>query len=180
MLRATAQVTIRDALTGLYNRRHFEERLAHEVERARRHGAPLSLLFVDIDNFTGINDSLGADGGDRILAALGHLFHATSRASDVVARWTGEKFAFLLPNTDHEGALIAAERARTVVASHLFPRRRRLAVSVGVATMPRDAADGQRLVAQADIALYLAKSSGKNRASACPRVGSRGAEAVPA
>ncbi len=180
MARATAQITIRDELTGLYNKRHFEERLAHEVERARRHGNPLSLLLVDVDNFTGINDSLGSEGGDRILGALGHLFQTTSRASDVVARWTGEKFAFLLPNTDHEGAMIAAERARGVVASYLFPRRRRLAVSVGVATLPRDAADGQRLVSQADIALYLAKSSGKNRSSACPAPAASDAESATA
>lgn len=180
MTRATAQVTIRDALTGLYNKRHFEERLAHEVERAKRHGTPLSLLLVDVDNFTALNDSLGTEGGDRILAAIGQLFQASSRASDVVARWTGEKFAFLLPNTDHDGALMAAERTRTVVAGHLFPRRRRLAVSVGVATIPRDAADAARLFGQADVALYLAKSAGKNRSSACPAGANSGSELASA
>ncbi len=167
MYEEMARLAITDELTGLYNRRHFVTRLQEEVERSKRHDHPFSLLFLDLDNFKRINDTYGHVLGDRILAELGKLLHKWARKSDLLARFGGEEFVVLLPMTDQQQAMAAAERLRTAVQEHSFPRRKRLTISVGVSCYPNDTENVEELVKMADQALYQAKKSGRNRSMAC-------------
>ncbi len=160
--------TLRDTLTGLYSKPHFEECLRHEIERGKRSAIPVSIAVVDVDHLESLNKSLGHEEGDSLLAALGALFRQIARGSDVVARLSGGRFAFLLPGAEPQNALAAAERVRNAVHSYAFPQRRRLTVSAGVATSPRDADSVQELFERADIALYLAKNGGRNRVASYP------------
>lgn len=163
MYEEMARLAITDELTGLYNRRHFLERMKDEVARAKRYGQPFSILFMDLDNFKRINDSFGHSLGDRILADLGKLLQSWARESDMLARVGGEEFVAFLPMASPDHALAAAERLRVAVEGHSFPRRKRLTVSVGVATYPSDADSVELLLKQADQALYQAKKLGRNR-----------------
>lgn len=167
MYEEMSRLAITDELTGLYNRRHFATRLQEEQARARRHGQSFSLLFLDIDDFKRINDTYGHVLGDRVLADLGKLLQKWARSSDLLARFGGEEFVVLLPMTDIHQALTAAERLRAAVAEHSFPRRKRLTVSVGVASYPTDADSIDELLRMADQALYQAKRMGRNRSMAC-------------
>jgi diguanylate cyclase (GGDEF)-like protein len=157
-------MAITDSLTGLYNRRHFLEKLGGEVLRSRRYGHSFSVIMVDIDHFKRINDMCGHSVGDAILKEFGALLERCARGSDVVARYGGEEFVILLPCTGRASALAAAERIRMDIEKHVFPRRKRLTVSMGVATFPHSAADHLELLARADEALYAAKKTGRNKA----------------
>ena len=175
--------SVRDGLTGLYNRAYFEEVLQQMGARAKRSGEPLSLLFLDFDNFKSINDTFGHTTGDQVLREMGRLLDGQLpiesdqriwRASDVATRYGGEEFAVLLPNTSIEGAVALAEQLRDRVtrltnvqglanlASHAFP----LSCSIGAATFPTHAAPTE-LVLAADKALYVAKQAGKNCVKVC-------------
>lgn len=175
--------SVRDGLTGLYNRAYFEEMLQQMGARAKRSGEPLSLLFLDFDNFKSINDTYGHTTGDQVLREMGRLLDGQLpiesdqriwRASDVATRYGGEEFAVLLPNTSITGAVALAEQLRDRVtrltnvkelvnlASRAFP----LSCSIGVATFPTHAALTE-LVLEADKALYVAKQAGKNCVKAC-------------
>jgi diguanylate cyclase (GGDEF)-like protein len=167
MYEEMARLAITDELTGLYNRRHFSNRLRDEITRAKRYEQPFSLLFLDLDNFKRINDAYGHVLGDRILSDLGRLLQKWARGSDLLARFGGEEFIAFLPMADSQQALAAAERLRATVEGHSFPRRKRLTVSVGVATYPEDGETMEDLVKQADEALYRAKKLGRNRIMAC-------------
>lgn len=163
LYRQTAYWAIRDGLTGLYNYRHFAERLEIELARAARYQTPLSLLVIDVDRFKNVNDDYGHLVGDEVLRALSErLVHAT-RESDLVARYGGEEFAVVLPETDYEGAAMAAEKLRTSVGGSplvtLGPDRSAIGVtvSIGFATYPTTSA-AEHIVSQADEALYDAKS----------------------
>ncbi len=157
-----------DALTGLQNRRAFQERLVEEVERAQRYGQPVSLLLLDVDHFKQFNDSFGHLVGDEVLKQVSRILEATARISDYVARFGGEEFAIILPSTDSCGALILAERFREAIASEPFPDRR-ITASLGVATLSRqshglsDIIDGLTLIKGADEALYFSKQNGRNQ-----------------
>jgi len=166
MYEEMARLAITDELTGLYNRRHFMERMNHEVARAKRHQQPFSILFFDLDHFKRINDTCGHPLGDRILADLGKLMRRWARGTDLLARYGGEEFVAFLPMTDSTQALIAAERIRSAVEEHSFPRRKRLTVSVGIATYPEDGDQPADLLKTADLALYQAKKLGRNRTMA--------------
>jgi len=166
MYEEMARLAITDELTGLFNRRHFMERLSHEVMRAKRHQQPFSLLFFDLDHFKRINDTCGHPLGDRILADLGKLLRRWARGTDLLARYGGEEFVAFLPMTDSQQALAAAERIRATVEEHSFPRRKRLTVSVGVASYPQDGDVPADLLKKADLALYQAKKLGRNRTMA--------------
>jgi diguanylate cyclase (GGDEF)-like protein len=166
MYEEMARLAITDELTGLYNRRHFGTRVAEEIARSRRHGRPFSLLFLDIDHFKRINDTYGHVVGDRILADLGKLLHRWARSSDLLARYGGEEFVVLLPETETSPALAAADRLRQAVEEHSFPRRKRLTVSIGVASYPADGQAEDELLKVADQALYQAKRLGRNRTMA--------------
>jgi len=157
-----------DALTGLYNRRHFFELAQAEFERARRHHLALSVLMIDIDHFKHINDSCGHLTGDQTLQAVARLCQQMLREHDVLGRYGGEEFAVLLPETRLDGALDSAERLRT----HVHQVRHELAclpfaptISVGVANLSEDTPSLETLLDRADQALYRAKQGGRNRSS---------------
>ncbi|MGE0546736.1 MAG: diguanylate cyclase [Kofleriaceae bacterium] len=162
-----AQLAVTDGLTGLYNHRHFHERLALEVERSQRSGLPLSLLMLDVDHFKRFNDSHGHPAGDEVLRQLARVLGDTRRANDVVARYGGEEFAVILVDTPKFTAAKVAERVRERVATHDFteaaPKPGKLGISVGVATYPEDGGDAEALVRAADTALYAAKRAGRDR-----------------
>jgi diguanylate cyclase (GGDEF)-like protein len=159
----------RDALTGVSNRRLFSDRLESELAWHRRHEAPLSLLFVDIDHFKRINDTYGHARGDDVLRAVADLLEDVSREEDTVARWGGEEFVVLLRQTPSENARRVAERLRRFVSRFDFGLEgsrgdQRVTVSVGVATRSGDElTTASDLVSEADAMLYLAKGRGRNR-----------------
>jgi diguanylate cyclase (GGDEF)-like protein len=155
-----------DALTGLPNRRAFEEALAREVARALRGGSPLSLLAVDVDHFKRVNDERGHPAGDAVLRAVAGRIASAARAGDLVARVGGEEFVVALPGAGPEAAREAGERIRSRVAAEPFALEGgdlRVTVSVGVAWLGEAAPDGTALVARADQALYRAKRAGRDR-----------------
>lgn len=154
------QLAVTDALTGVANRRAFTDRLALEVDRARRGGAPLSLILFDLDYFKRLNDTKGHLEGDMALVQLATLLSADRRSVDLVARYGGEEFILLLPDTGHEDAVAVADRLRQSVAAGSGGE---LTVSAGIATLPHHAEDGRSLVAAADHAMYAAKAAGRNR-----------------
>jgi diguanylate cyclase (GGDEF)-like protein len=151
-----------DTLTGIHNRRAFDEQLALELIRARRYGNKLALILLDIDHFKRINDRHGHQTGDRVLVDLARVVGGRLRASKVFARWGGEEFVVLAPNTDAEDAAHLAEEIRARVEAHDFPQVGRVTVSLGVTQYaPDDTTD--RLWKRADTALYRAKAGGRNR-----------------
>jgi diguanylate cyclase (GGDEF)-like protein len=167
---ALEQLATRDGLTGLANRRCFDDTLQAEWSRAQRQRQPLSLLMVDVDNFKAYNDANGHLGGDECLKRIATAVASEMRANDLVARYGGEEFAVILPNQSLKGAASVAERIRTRVEQLQVPNRRsvgeHVTVSIGAATAlasPDTAAS--ELVATADAALYRAKHMGRNRIS---------------
>ncbi len=150
-----------DSLTGLANQRVFRERLEAEVERARRYGRHLALVLLDLDRFKAINDTYGHQTGDRVLMEVGRRLAAQARGAELVARIGGEEFAWLLPETDREAAVLAAERMRRTIESAPFDHVGALTVSSGVCAM-ENGLDADDLVRLADRALYWAKDGGRN------------------
>ncbi len=158
-------LAIRDGLTGLYNYRHFWEMLAREIEVSHRYGHPLSLLFLDIDDFKTINDTLGHPQGDVVLKTLAVYLQSSARHADVVCRYGGEEFVVILPQTSLEQAGVLAERlCRGIAQTPILPAHRtcKITVSIGMAQLT-PGMDGEALVKAADTALYRAKQAGKNR-----------------
>lgn len=153
-----------DALTGLHNRRAFNQRLQEELNRATRQQSPLSIVMMDVDHFKSINDDFGHLIGDEVLMELAELLRETSRESDFLARYGGEEFAVLLPSADREGALQWAERMRVCVENHTW-RHRPVTLSLGVTTnsLGYEPVNPSEFVDEADKALYAAKSGGRNR-----------------
>ena len=157
-----------DALTGLKNRRVFDERLDYECERSIRQKNPLSLMILDVDHFKMYNDKFGHPAGDHILQQLSMLLLQNSRSIDCVVRYGGEEFAVILPNTDATGAGILAERMRRVIMNNAWPERM-ITVSIGVASiMPQSTDAIRQLIEEADHQLYAAKDAGRNRISPAP------------
>lgn len=158
------ELSIRDGLTGLYNRKHLMETLATEVARAGRLKHPLSVLMVDIDRFKNYNDTHGHLAGDALLSKIASIFKDATRSIDYVARYGGEEFLIILHEVGSEGAVRAAERVRTGVAEEKFGAGgERVTVSIGVAVFPEHGGTPEALVARADAMLYEAKRSGRNR-----------------
>jgi two-component system cell cycle response regulator len=160
--RRLEEISRTDALTGIGNRRSFDEELANRFEHARRYGRPLTLVMIDIDHFKEVNDTFGHQTGDAVLQRIARVLQQTTRQSDFVARFGGEEFVVLLPETALLEGLQVAEKIRAAVAADdLQPR---VTVSAGVATMPHPHVDSpDALIAAADGALYRAKESGRNR-----------------
>jgi diguanylate cyclase (GGDEF)-like protein len=154
-------LSITDPLTGLLNRRYIEERLAEEVNRADRSGDPMSFMMIDVDEFKSYNDRYGHPAGDEALKIVGQILRENLRGADVAARYGGEEFSVLLPETSVEESRTIAERIRRHVEETKFPRRK-VTVSIGIASLGGDVAGVKELIAAADAALYQAKRAGRN------------------
>ncbi len=164
--------SIKDGLTGLFNRRYMEETLARELARAQRHEKPLSIVVADLDHFKAVNDTWGHPVGDHVLKLAAQQLRGAVRASDVACRFGGEEFILILPDCQKEAALLKAqelcERLRTI-AMKPGTGPSQVTASFGVASYPLDAQDASALLQCADEAMYEAKRTGRNRvvAAAC-------------
>jgi len=180
----------RDSLTGLYNHSHFQQTLVQWCAQALRSMRPISLLFIDLDDFKYINDTYGHAGGDQVLREIGWLLdsqqgpgHGIARSSDFAARYGGDEFAMILPDTSMDGALSVAERLQhRMTTLTLLPELAKLATpplsltcSIGIATFPIHASVPSDLIVAADIAVYAAKNAGKN----CVRMATPAAPPTP-
>ncbi|MCE3263569.1 MAG: diguanylate cyclase [Pseudoduganella sp.] len=162
-----------DALTGVFNRRYVDRRLLEEIARARRQSYPVSFMYIDIDHFKRVNDTVGHGGGDEVLREVACRIKAELRLSDALARFGGEEFVVLLIDADLESAAYVAERIRAGIAASMIELSHGVKVSitasVGVSSLAQVAPDGKpeeqaaQLIAQADEALYQAKEGGRNR-----------------
>ena len=164
---ALRNLSIRDPLTGLYNRRFVEEVFDHEIQRCQRSDKPLSVLMVDVDHFKRFNDTHGHEAGDVVLSSVGRLLQSHFRDSDLPCRLGGEEFLAILPEADGETARQRAEGLRQAIEGlALFHQGKGLGTvtaSIGVATWPQPIADPTTLIDAADVALYNAKHAGRNR-----------------
>ncbi len=150
-----------DSLTGVFSRRKLEEFLRSEVERCKRYHRPLSVLFIDVDNFKQINDTYGHNKGDEVLKSIAHVIRKETRKTDFVGRFGGEEFLIVLPETELDHAYAVAERIRKSIERLDFGVGR-VSVSVGVTDLREDD-DLESLFNRVDRAMYLAKEKGKNR-----------------
>jgi two-component system cell cycle response regulator len=167
ILRQLYESSVKDSLTGAYNREYFGERLKTELAYAKRHETPLSLLMIDVDHFKKVNDTYGHPAGDAVLVAMVGAVSSTLRGEDVVARYGGEEFAVILRGIELGNAVTAAERLRELVAEQTVTHAGaviRCTVSIGVASLACTSSPTmEALVAVADRRLYLAKRGGRNR-----------------
>jgi diguanylate cyclase (GGDEF)-like protein len=155
----------RDALTGLLNRRGFEEQLDVELARATRAERPVALILGDIDHFKTVNDQLGHPAGDAVLLRIAGVLERIGRRGDTVARLGGEEFVFIVPDADADSAYELAERARKALQETFAAEPVPLTASFGTVSFPRDGTTAESLLATADRALYVAKHGGRNRSS---------------
>lgn len=164
--RALYESSLRDPLTGAFNRRHFDERLAAEVAYAVRHNTDVALALLDIDHFKRVNDSFGHLGGDQVLRGIVKLVASTIRTEDVLCRCGGEEFGIIARGIPAPGAVAMAERVRRIVEAANHPVQScvtRVTVSIGVAMLAECSASPAALASLADQRLYDAKDAGRNR-----------------
>ena len=157
--------TLRDPLTGLYNRRYLDETMKREIARAEREKYPLSFLMIDIDHFKDLNDTYGHSAGDAVLVALGDLFHTRIRQGDIVCRYGGEEFIVIMPQADVEDAKRRAEEIRRDFGDlyiNCDGIELSATISIGIALYPQHGNDTDTVIKAADAALYKAKQSGRN------------------
>ncbi len=158
---------ITDGLTDIYNYRYFSYQLEREIKRSKRHWYKTSLIMIDLDNFKLYNDTYGHPAGDEVLRNLSDMLKSTTRTSDIVARYGGEEFVLILPETPKSAAVKLAEKIRATVEEEMVSRGiasgGQVTVSIGIASYPDDAQNGEDLVQRADEQLYRAKQGGKNR-----------------
>ncbi|HUT32070.1 MAG TPA: GGDEF domain-containing protein [Planctomycetota bacterium] len=162
------QMTFVDELTEVFNYRYLEQRLGEELQRARRHGFPVSLVYLDLDGFKLVNDTYGHEAGNQVLRRVCETIRGHVRGEDFIGRLGGDEFLLVLPHTDASGALIAAERLRTKLTALDFtsPGGERIdfvGFSMGVASHPASGETREALVRAADEAMYRAKKSGGDR-----------------
>ena len=169
MQNVMANLSTVDALTGLKNHRAFQEQLGVELERALRHGRPLSLLLMDIDRFKSYNDTYGHPNGDKVLKMMSGLLKENARSTDIPVRFGGEEFAVILTETDMMGSVVLGERLRQSIAG-ADGLQRPVTASIGIATLTPGMHGVTELIAQADRALCAAKGEGRNRVSHAHRL----------
>jgi diguanylate cyclase (GGDEF)-like protein/PAS domain S-box-containing protein len=159
--------SIKDALTGLYNRRYLEEMLDREIRRAVRASQPLGILMIDVDHFKKFNDTYGHDAGDTVLREAASFFTRSVRVEDIACRFGGEEFVIILPTADLSAAQMRAERIRSKISDltvlHQGSSLGRITISVGVAGLPMHGTSPKELLEAADAALYRAKKAGRDR-----------------
>jgi diguanylate cyclase (GGDEF)-like protein len=166
MLTRVETLAIMDSLTGLFNRRRFETLLSNEFKKSQRYQHPLSCMIIDIDHFKAVNDTYGHQAGDLALREVAQVIQASIREVDTPARWGGEEFVVLSPNTPKENALRAADRILSTMAAHTFSGigGQSLSVSIGLAGIPDPLIDTmEKLIHAADTAMYEAKRKGRAR-----------------
>jgi diguanylate cyclase (GGDEF)-like protein len=163
------QLAYLDGLTGIFNRRYFELRMAEEIERARRYDSGMGVIMIDIDQFKRLNDEFGHLLGDEVLRQVSSILHQQLRKIDVVCRYGGEEFAILLSQTSPQHSLAVAEKLRRMVETWQFPGvPRPVTISAGTANYPDHGTTRDELVKAADAGLYAAKQSGRNRVCLAP------------
>lgn len=162
------QSSQRDGLTGVFNRRHFDQRLSEEMRRVRRYGGKLSLLMLDLDHFKNVNDTHGHVAGDAVLREVAERIGAQVRDTDIFGRYGGEEFGIVLPNTDMGGAVVLAVRIRLAVRAQPVRFEKidiPVTISIGVTELRPDTQDRDAFIEEADHALYRAKAKGRDRVS---------------
>jgi diguanylate cyclase (GGDEF)-like protein len=160
------ELAIRDGLTGLYNHRHFQEMLTYTLNHADRFSTEASLLMLDVDDLKKINDTYGHQAGDAVLSSIGSTLTESLRKVDIPARYGGDEFAVILPNTNKQGSVAVAEKIRSRLKKVTLKSDSRevpVTFSIGIATFPQSASGKELLVEKADRALYESKNHGKNR-----------------
>ncbi|MFL6247043.1 MAG: GGDEF domain-containing protein [Thermoanaerobaculia bacterium] len=180
--RMLSEVSSRDALTGLYNRWFVVEKIESEMNRALRHGSPMSLLMLDIDHFKRVNDTWGHGAGDQVLQGIGKLLRDSCRVYDVPGRYGGEEFCIVLPETKPGSTTVVAERIRSrLEATALQCGETAIAVTASIGIAGLDVSEGSELLSpaalidRADRALYSAKNRGRNRVEMWDHSGNLGA-----
>ncbi|PIU58097.1 MAG: hypothetical protein COS89_02160 [Deltaproteobacteria bacterium CG07_land_8_20_14_0_80_38_7] len=164
----TRELSVKDELTKVYNRRHFQQMLQMEWKRSVRFSRNLSIVMIDVDHFKNYNDKFGHLQGDHVLSQIGEILKNNLREVDTVARFGGEEFVILLPDTDKRGAIAVAEKIRGFVEAHKFTNEnwqqtKEITISAGIASYPEDVDEIDEMIDHADIALYKAKEEGRNR-----------------
>jgi diguanylate cyclase (GGDEF)-like protein len=166
LFQRTEQLTITDDLTRLFNSRYLNLYLGREIKRCKRHGIPLSVIFLDLDGFKGINDQYGHLAGSGTLTEVGTILAQGVRESDILARYGGDEFVVVLPETPASGALVIAERLRRAIEEHRFLAPQgvaaRISASFGISTYPDHALSPEGLIQKADQAMYRVKEREKN------------------
>jgi len=166
MLKKVEVLSITDPLTGLFNRRHFEEILKSEFSKSRRYNAPLSCMMIDIDHFKAVNDTYGHAVGDIVIKDVVKAIQRSVRDVDTAARWGGEEFIVLAPMTAKAEAMLPAQRILAAVSDHVFAGigDKKITVSIGISDISRPGIDmPDNLIQAADVAMYEAKETGRNR-----------------
>lgn len=163
LLESVKTLAVTDALTGLYNRRHFDETLIKEMKRSQRTKYPFTIITLDLDHLKRINDTYGHSAGDAAIAAIGNVLLKNARETDIAARFGGEEFALIMPNTDLEGGIVLAERIRAIIESKKVEGVGTITASIGVATYLKHANTIEDLLKIVDQAMYKAKENGRNR-----------------
>lgn len=172
---------MRDPLTNLYNRRQLDEGLHREILRARRVGAPVGVMAIDVDHFKNINDTLGHEAGDSVLRGIAEKLAGCVREEDIACRAGGEEFVIIMPGTGRTALRGRAEAVRRVIEEARIPsggRTLKLTVSIGLASFPAYGDSGPAVLRAADAALYKAKAMGRNRVTICTPKGTRAPASV--
>jgi len=163
--RRLEMMSTRDGMTGVFNRRHWEDLLRNEFDSCRRHHRDATMLLIDIDHFKTINDTWGHDIGDEAIIAITHQLQLTLRGSDIIGRFGGDEFAVIMSNTAAESAIAAMSRVHERLAQLSLPGAPlvKLCISVGVAPLTPPMGHYREWLKAADVALYKAKNAGRNR-----------------
>jgi diguanylate cyclase (GGDEF)-like protein len=168
LLKQTQELSITDGLTGLYNQMHFFELISLETKKSQRHNLSFALIMFDVDHFKNYNDHNGHLRGSETLKSIGAIMKNKFRATDLLAKYGGDEFVIILPQTDKVGAYLAAERLRESVEKQVFPGAetqplKKLTISIGLAAYPEHGLSDEEVLNRADKALYFSKESGRNR-----------------